>query len=311
MYTYFSFFMSATKHWLFTLNNFTVDEFNNLRSPPEWVSYLVFQHERGNEGTDHLQGYLELAGRYRMSRLRDFLPRAHWEPRRGSQAQAIAYCSKADTRVDGPWTVGIFEETRAGQRKDLDELALRAYSGTETLHSLQEAYPGHCLRYRKSIKEALLDHRRKLAKTIQRDLEVVILWGDPGTGKTRSVYESEGMSNVYTLNTATNGTLWFDGYDGESVLLIDDFRGWIRFNEVLKICDRYPYRLAVKGSFDYASWTKVYFTSNHNPETWWSEDSGHCFSAFRRRVARVEHFSSDHPWVPSVAHSDDAARTAD
>ena len=46
-------------------------------------------------GTKRLSGVKELTG-----------TAAHWEPRRGTHQQAAAYCSKEETRIDGPWEVG-------------------------------------------------------------------------------------------------------------------------------------------------------------------------------------------------------------
>lgn len=292
---------NPAKNWVFTLNNFTEDELKQLQETEEpWIRYLVFQHERGSEGTDHLQGYLECVERRRLPQLRRFLPRAHWEIRRGNQSQAIRYATKEDSRIAGPWTVGLPFSSSQGRRTDLDELASRLYQGA-TVEEIREHFPGHSLRYKRQIAEAARERRQsQFGKRPRPDLEVYVFWGDPGTGKTRSVYESEGFDRVYTLNTATNGHVWFDGYDGEPVLLIDDFRGWIRFNEFLKILDIYPLRLPIKGSYDFAAWTRVYITSNHCPEDWWKEESGHCLAALRRRFTRVEHFSADHPWLPGA-----------
>ena len=292
---------SYAKYWVFTLNNFVEEDVERLQQLPEWIGYITFQHERGENGTDHLQGYLECLGRKRLSQLRDFIPRAHFEIRRGSQAQAIAYANKEDTRVGGPWTAGEPFQSRRGYRTDLDEMAQRIYDGASQ-EEIQVDYPGLSFQYRRQIAEVKREQRRAhWSKRPRSDMEVYVFWGDPGTGKTRSVYESEGYDRVYTLNTSTNGAVWFDGYDGEPVLLIDDYRGWIRFQEFLKILDIYPYRLPVKGSFDYAAWSRVYITSNHAPEDWYREESGHCFAALRRRFTRVQHFSADHPWLPGDA----------
>lgn len=75
---------------------------------PEYVKYVVYQLEVGAEGTEHYQGYMELSGKHSFKKLHSIygLERAHFETRRGSAAQAITYCTKKDTRVDGPWEWG-------------------------------------------------------------------------------------------------------------------------------------------------------------------------------------------------------------
>ncbi|KAL0152209.1 hypothetical protein M9458_051932 [Cirrhinus mrigala] len=42
---------------------------------------------------------------------------------------------------------------------------------------------------------------------------------------------------------------WWDGYDGQDNVIIDDFYGWIAYDELLRVCDRYPCKVPVKGAF--------------------------------------------------------------
>ena len=81
----------------------------------------------------------------------------------------------------------------------------------------------------------------------EREVEVHILWGKPGTGKSRA------FTNMYDypfkgIKFKRDGTIWFDGYREES----HSYRrnGSVRFltSELLQICDRYPYQIEVKGA---------------------------------------------------------------
>lgn len=286
-----------SQYWCFTLNN-----------PPEpydvlpiqltnILSYAIWQCERGDAGTLHLQGYMECLKRATLGSLRTLLPRAHFEPRRGTRAQARDYACKEETRVSGPYQFGIEPPpSKQGKRTDLDTLAEALYAGAD-IETIRNDFPGHSLRYARAIMDVTRERTRQRWSTVyRRGLRVYILWGESGCGKTRSVYERFGIDQVYTLNTASSGALWFDGYEEQPVLLIDDFRGWIKFCEILKICDIYPYRCPIKGAFTWAAWNTVVFTSNHAPSTWWREESEHFFPAFLRRVHRTIHFSTDHPW---------------
>ena len=45
---------------------------------------------------------------------------------------------------------------------------------------------------------------------------------------------------------------WFDGYDGQDTAIFDDFRAsGNRFSYILRLIDRYPMDVPVKGGFVY------------------------------------------------------------
>lgn len=93
-----------SRNWIFTLNNPNVDQCGGLVVVGS--KYLVYQKERGAEGTEHLQGLVCFSILKSLSQVRSLLPRAHLEIMRGSLQQAIDYATKEDTRVAGPWSTG-------------------------------------------------------------------------------------------------------------------------------------------------------------------------------------------------------------
>ena len=140
---------------------------------------------------------------------------------------------------------------------------------------IAEEYFGSWCRYRKSFDA----YRRLRVSRSARDVRVIVLWGKPGTGKTRIVFESEPE-----LWIAPDPTLqWFDGYCGQSTVLIDDYRGDGKEAFLLRLLDRYPIMVPVKGGF--VDWvpTKIFITSNISPPF------GHnaIDEALARRVERV------------------------
>lgn len=99
--------ISPSKHWCFTLNNHTEDDICELlelkgsNSSIKWV----FQEETGENGTPHLQGYIDFGCKVRpKSKLKN--ERIHWEKCRSIE-KSIAYCSKTDTRTGRVFTHGI------------------------------------------------------------------------------------------------------------------------------------------------------------------------------------------------------------
>lgn len=88
--------------WCFTVNNFSPEDemvcprlFQEKR-----VVYYVVGKEVSTTGTPHLQGYLELNTRSRLTELKRILPRTwHLEPARGSGEDNFAYCTKDNNFV--------------------------------------------------------------------------------------------------------------------------------------------------------------------------------------------------------------------
>ena len=86
----------------------------------------------------------------------------------------------------------------------------------------------------------------------KRNWKPTVIWyyGKPGTGKTHKAmdicHQQTDEDNIYEqLNTGQ----WWEGYDGQEYVVIDDMRGdFMKFNEFIKLIDRYPYRVQTKGS---------------------------------------------------------------
>lgn len=72
------------------------------------MKYLVYQLEAGESGTPHFQGYVEMKKRTTLLQMKKLFPGAHLEKRRGTQAEARAYCMKNDSRLEGPWEYGLY-----------------------------------------------------------------------------------------------------------------------------------------------------------------------------------------------------------
>lgn len=102
--------ISPSIHWFFTLNNPTELDIA-LWKHNGFGGSMVYcvQLERGENGTPHLQGYVNFGKKVRPLSVIDN-KNYHWEKCKKPN-EAIAYCSKEDTRIDGPWTSGVFLKT--------------------------------------------------------------------------------------------------------------------------------------------------------------------------------------------------------
>ena len=186
-------------NWCFTINNPSQDDETALvESLP--YKYLVFQYEMGENETMHIQGYFVLLRKMRLTALKKLLPTAHFEIRKGSHLEAKAYCTKPDSRQDGPYEYGEEPKSEQGKRSDLLKLKADIDAG-KTYEEIADDNFGNWLRYEKGIRSY-----RNL-KTKDRKYEqgekpkIIIYWGPSGTGKSSRAMKE--FPNAYWLSKPT------------------------------------------------------------------------------------------------------------
>lgn len=249
-----------------------------------YCSYYIYQREKCPEtGRIHIQGYAEFDRQLDLNVVKSSVfddNTIHIERARGNAQQNIQYCSKSSSRVGEPVTFGT--PKKQGERTDLREFASQV--GKVSDREMMEKFPAYMLRYSKGY-TFLKSIELKTQSMIDRKVTSFCYWGTAGAGKTRKVYDLYGYENVYCYEPIGNG-VWFDGYDGEDVLLFDDFYGNLPFAFLLRVLDRYPLRLPIKGSFTWAQWSIVVFTSNVHPDKWYKhlEKTQDMDDAFHRRL---------------------------
>ncbi len=286
--------MTHKCHWLFTLNNPTNEE---TVADLEWifedqVKYAVFQLEEGDgedgePGTVHYQGYLELPKSQRLSYVKRMLPRAHWEPRRGTREQARDYCMKDSTRLEGPWHVGNFTSHSRGKRTDLNEMKDEVKTGM-TRSEAMDKYTANMARYRHFYSDIQWAYFKT---THQPDKRVVLYCGETGTGKTRKAREEN--PDAYWM--PINDGFWFDGYDGQPVVVLDDFAGKmskVGLTQLLRLLHDQTEKVPVKGAFAVWKPQTVIITTNIHPEEWYDYTGrNEQYKALQRRITSIWQFS--------------------
>lgn len=274
--------MSRAQYWIFTLNNYSFQEEIYLRElNDEKVAFLSFGREVGEEGTHHLQGHLELTKRLRLQQVKTLLGchRFHLEARKGTFEQAQEYVEK-----DGDvFVYGVRVSKGSGKRTDLDRLH-EALVEKRSLIEISNDHFGSFMRYRRSI----FSYRNINATQRQWQVSVIIYWGKTGTGKTSSVLGN--LASIRDLWISPSSG-WFDGYDGQPICLFDDFSGSdFKLPYLLKLLDRYPMQVPIKGGF--VSWIpkEIYLTSNLNPKHWFPNAHPEHVLALFRRITNIVKF---------------------
>lgn len=273
-----------SRFWIFTINN--PDSLLDFEGNDS-VRYCIYQEEVGDEGTLHLQGYIEFRRSQRMASVKRNLESvsAHVEPRKGSQLEAIAYCSKSDTRVGGPYTFG---EPSGGQgvRSDLVAMQKRIDEGVP-VRAIASEFFGNYLRYNRGIEK----YYNLMAPEQSRErLRVVLYYGPTGTGKSYSA--SIHSDSTYWRSDSTD-KFWAN-YEGQSTVVFDDFTGWEPYHLMLRYLDVYPVRVGDKGTSRPLCASTIIITSNRLPDQWYAFDrKGFDLRALVRRISQFVWFWDD------------------
>ena len=265
---------SQLRDWCFTYNNYTPEGVEELKNYP--CRYMVFGYEVGESGTPHLQGYVEFKSPKKLKTLKNQLPETiHWESRRGSAKQASGYCKKQATE--------IFEKgemTKQGSRTDLAGVKTMIDEGA-SLNEIAIDRPAEWIKFNRGITDLYIRMRLPPRKP---DVPPVVtwIWGGTGVGKTRFVYELH-EDSIYMKD----GTRWWNGYEGQEAILVDDYDGQWPYTNLLRFLDRYPYQGETKGGYVNIHSPYIYITCEFHPNKFYY---GTALDQVVRRINYIFHF---------------------
>ncbi len=263
--------------------------------------FIVWQLEICDEsGRLHHQGYVEFKRSMRRDAAKRLLggDHIHIEPRRGTQSETISYCKEIGKRAattaahphPGPHVIGTMAASQRANALSKWRSVLDMIKANVNGQELCEAHPSIIGMYNRGV-NAMRFIQMKTNSRIWRSLNCEWYWGPTGLGKSR---KAEYFNNAgYRLSTYADKTTWWDGYEGEKDVIIDELvRGSIPYAELLCILDGYQYRLGTKGGHTYALWTHVVITSNSSPQELYGMD----IAPLLRRLNTVTEFVTE--WTP-------------
>lgn len=254
---------SQSRSWMVTLPHVYYDQAAveaGLESYT-WVGQL----EAGEQdGYEHWQILVENRSPIRFSTLRRKFPKGHFEPRRGTVAEAVAYVTKDETRVGpqvGRGEIDVSASSSQGKRTDLETYASMLRAGA-SVDDVLLAFP-NAARFRSALKELEKVYLKEFAYSGRRRVESYFLHGPPGVGKTTFVFDRCGRENVFRVSNYKNP---FDNYAGQKVLFLDEFRaGSLGPGLLLDVLWHDPLLLPARYADSYAVYTEVWVVSNSTP----------------------------------------------
>jgi len=274
----------------FTHNNYAEGDLAKIQT---WsaVKYGTIGKEVGESGTPHLQGYLHFHKKMSLKKVHEEMTallgtRCFIEPTKGTPQQASGYCQKDGDFVE--WG----EQPKMGKRVDLDEAYKDARSDMKMI-DVADKHTGTYIRYFKGIERVRQLHNEAEAEDF-RMVEVVVHSGPTGCGKTRAAMTEAGIYKIQG-----DQLKWFDGYEGQKTILIDEYSNNVPITMLLSLLDGYKLRLPVKGGFTYARWTKVHMTTNLKRDEMHDQAKPEHREAMWRRITHWKSYWSltDNPWL--------------
>lgn len=295
---------TQSRKWQITINNpseknYAHDVIKESISSMKNVIYWCMADEVGEEGTYHTHIYIQGKNGIRFSTIKNRFDGGHFEMAKGTAQQNRDYVAKV-----GKWlndhkhetsVQGTFEEfgelpiERQGKRNDLDDLYGMIKDGLSDYEILEQE-PSYMLHMDK-IEKARQTIIQEKYKNEWRNIKVTYIHGDTGSGKTRSVMETYGYSNVYRVTDYLHP---FDSYKGQNVVIFEEYRSSFRIGDVLNYLDGYPLELPCRYNNKYACYTQVYIISNislSQQYTGLQVDEYGSYLAFLRRIHKILHFA--------------------
>lgn len=236
--------------------SFTYFDIDNKKALIDYHhTYLIIGNETcPTTGKKHFQGYMEFKSVKEFIVLQTHFKGMFHEKRKGTQEQAINYCKKGE-QSHKEWKKqqhlgpnfgknADFEEfgepkkTEQGKRKDLIALC----------DSIKDGEKADDIFYKNPM--ALHQYGRTLSKIEDLRMRKIFrkeptlgywLWGETGLGKSEIFLKDfhPDTHYVWEYNPAGSND-WQDAYTQQKNILIDDFRGQIPYNVLLRMIDKWP-----------------------------------------------------------------------
>lgn len=291
---------AKSRKYLLTINNplehdMSHSQISCIMANFKWKYYCLCD-EIGEQGTPHTHLFFVCENAVKFDRVKKFFPTAHIDNAYGSAQENKDYIRKEGKYLNSKKKeTNLIETFEEFGEQPLDKIEKNEKVSVEVLEMLENGCSNNEIIHQFPSYINKIPHLNQARQAIKfdeyknkwRDVEVTYISGDTDTGKTRSVMERYGYENVCKITNYKNP---FDNYNGQDVILFDEFRSSLLIGDMLQYLDGYPCPLPCRYADKMACYTKVYIVSNIDldeqfpnvqlvePKTW---------NAFIRRIKTV------------------------
>jgi hypothetical protein len=308
---------SISKAWALTYHNYEQEHLELLRDlgSHHHVSYLVFQEEIAPETfSPHIQAAVVLHRNYRLAGLKKLTcPDFEWRPMlmNSTHEELVHYCLKPkpgcmcatcdNARAHPhlqhiPETFGDEPAFQQGKRNDLLELK-KMVDEKKSFNDMYQAHFASMIRYSRGLKDYSIHIPVSVLE--QYNPTVIYCWGPTTVGKSyqakRYLYSKVGDS----IWTKEDGAWWFDGYQGQAAVLLDDYRPeWFeaKLTRHLMLLRDLPRAVPTKGGFVKFSPKYIFITTDRPSNEHWA-----CYGDYAQFNARITTYVDASAWPPYQA----------
>lgn len=282
-------------------NGFNHDQIKAAFKELASTKYYVMADEiGGNQGTYHTHIYAMFNAPVRFSTLKKRFPVAHIERCLGTSKENFEYVSKTGkwagsekelTKIDDTFEEwGIRPDfNNAGKdplKRQMYELVKQGYTTSQMLEMNSDFLGMSTIIDNLRLELLMEENKNKF-----RNLDVTYIYGDTALGKTRYVMEKFGYENVFKVSNYIHP---FDKYNGQDVLLLDEYDSSLSVTDFNNITDGYPYILDARYCGKYACYTKVFIISNIELDKQYLKEQKEKplqWNAFIRRIKKIMVFT--------------------
>lgn len=279
---------TKAKTWEFVVFNYTEETKVWIKSW-DYTRLIAAEEVCPETGNMHIQGKVTWPLARRKASIKKQIQGSL--PEEEAEAEWVKW-TWIESLVDKEWnyankqdSIVFVNENRGkqGRRSDIDEMVDYLKNTKERrLYEIKDNHPKAYFKYSKHVKEFIAADVRPR----EDPPKVFWLWGPTGTGKTDYIYRNHEKTEIWR---SSEDLKWFDGYYGHKVALLDEFRKTkCTFDWLLQLLDKYPLKVAIKGSFvDWRPET-IYITSDRPPTEMWPEE-GTRIDQLIRRITEIRH----------------------
>lgn len=154
---------------------------------------------------------------------------------RGDFRSNKEYCSKEGTLIEHG------KRPAQGERVDLNDIKESIVSGKRSVDEITMDDPYLFHKYGRTMQKIEDIHCRKRRRTVMTKGMWFI--GSTGKGKSHASFNIAGENYFLYKNDHT----WWDGYCGQEIVVVNEFRGSIPYTDLMELCDKWPFKVTRRG----------------------------------------------------------------